>query len=167
MINIIKEFEINDAVFKQLLSQLSSKEYLWREHEGKWNLLEVVCHLYDEERDDFKTRFKSVLDDPDKPFPPIDPVGWVTDRNYSEQDFNTMVAKFLLERKASIAWLQSLENPPLENSYMHPKLGPMSGRFILSNWLAHDYLHIRQILRIKYNYLQYTSEQDLSYAGEW
>jgi len=167
MKNNIKEFEINGAVFRQLLSQLSGKEYLWREHEGKWNLLEIVCHLYDEERDDFRARLKSVLEDPEKPFPPIDPVGWVTERNYSERDFNTMLEKFLLERKESIAWLQSLNSPPIENAYMHPKLGPMSGRFILSNWIAHDYLHIRQILRIKYNYLQFTSGQDLSYAGEW
>ncbi len=167
MINIIREFEINSAVFKQLFSQLSRTEYLWREHEGKWNLLEVVCHLYDEERDDFRTRLKLVLDDPEKPFPPIDPVGWVTERNYEEQDLNTMLEKFLAERRSSIEWLQSLDKPPLENAYMHHKLGPMSGRFILSNWLAHDYLHIRQILRIKYNYLQFTSGQDLSYAGEW
>ena len=167
MRNIIEELEINGTVFKQLLSQLTDNEYLWREHDGKWNLLEVVCHLYDEERDDFRTRLKLVLDDPEKPFPPIDPVGWVTERNYLEQDFSTMLDKFLVERNKSIAWLKSLNNPPFDNAFMHPKLGPMSGRFIFANWLAHDYLHIRQILRIKYNYLQFTSGQNLSYAGEW
>jgi hypothetical protein len=38
---------------------------------------------------------------------------------------------------------------------------------IFANWLAHDYLHIRQILRLKYEYLKSISEEDLSYAGEW
>jgi len=163
----VEEFESNQNIFKNIFNACSDKEVLWREHDGKWNLLEVVCHLYDEERDDFRTRLKSVFDDPDKLFPPIDPVGWVTERKYSEKDFSRMLEKFLFERKESISWLRSLKNPSLENAFMHPKLGPMSGRFILSNWLAHDYLHIRQILRIKYNYLQYTSGQDLSYAGEW
>jgi hypothetical protein len=37
----------------------------------------------------------------------------------------------------------------------------------LHNWLAHDYLHIRQIIRIKYDYLKKTSGEILLYAGEW
>ena len=35
------------------------------------------------------------------------------------------------------------------------------------NWLAHDYLHIRQIIRLKFAYLQQLSKEDLSYAGNW
>jgi hypothetical protein len=163
----VKSFESNLIVFQTLFNSCSNEELQWRERLGKWNLLEIVCHLYDEERDDFRTRLRSVLENPENPFPPIDPVGWVTEHNYAEQDFKDMLKKFLEERESSVRWLKSLKNPPLENTYMHPKLGPMSGKYILSNWLAHDYLHIKQIIRVKYSYLQQLSGMDLNYAGEW
>ena len=31
---------------------------------------------------------------------------------------------------------------------MHPKAGPLSARLLLANWLAHDQLHVRQMLRV-------------------
>jgi hypothetical protein len=33
--------------------------------------------------------------------------------------------------------------------------------------MAHDLLHIRQITKLKYDYLKYLSGQGLSYAGDW
>lgn len=163
----IHSLSANKAVFENLFHGLPEVEYNWREREGKWNLLEVVCHLYDEEREDFRARVKSVLEYPELHFPKIDPVAWVTERNYAGQDYQSMLSKFLQERDASIAWLSNLKNPEWENAYDHPKVGPITARFLLANWVAHDYLHIRQINRIKYHYLQFHSGQSLDYAGEW
>ena len=78
-----------------------------------------------------------------------------------------MLQAFLQERTSSIKWLESLSSPQWDNAYEHPTIGPMSGAMILSNWLAHDYLHIRQITRLKYTYLKALSGQNLGYAGEW
>ena len=163
----LQSLTTNRDVFENLFSGLTPEEYTWREHEGKWNLLEVICHLHDEEREDFRARVSSVLEDPLKPWPKIDPVAWVTERKYGEQDIHVMLEKFLNEREATISWLTSLKNPQWNNAYQHPKVGPVSARFLLVNWVAHDYLHIRQITRIKYNYLKFTSGLGLDYAGEW
>ena len=38
---------------------------------------------------------------------------------------------------------------------------------MLTNWLAHDYLHIRQIIKLKFDFLKDQSDEHLSYAGEW
>jgi hypothetical protein len=38
---------------------------------------------------------------------------------------------------------------------------------LISNWLAHDYLHIRQINRYCYEMLQQNTRQNLKYAGDW
>jgi hypothetical protein len=73
----------------------------------------------------------------------------------------------LHERKNSLEWLQSLDKSAWENIYHHPKLGPMSATLILNNWLAHDYLHIRQITYNKYHYLKSNSLTPLDYAGTW
>ena len=47
------------------------------------------------------------------------------------------------------------------------KMGPLSARFFLENWLAHDFLHMRQINRRKYEYLRAHVGNALDYAGDW
>jgi hypothetical protein len=130
-------------------------------------MLEVICHLIDEEKEDFRIRVQYVLEDPTKPLPKFDPSGWVESRNYISQDFDAKAEEFSAERTKSIKWLESLENPQWNNTYDHPKLGPMSAYFFLANWLAHDYIHIRQFNRLAYEYHMDQSGIDLSYAGNW
>ena len=48
---IIQSLENNIAVFNSILSGASEKLQVWRAAPEKWNLLEIVCHLYDEECD--------------------------------------------------------------------------------------------------------------------
>jgi DinB superfamily len=165
--NCIRKLEKNADVFKDLLSEIPRDEYLWRYDEAKWCLLEVVCHLYDEEREDFRTRVRYALESSAAQPPRIDPVGWVHDRNYIKQDYQGMLNKFLEERELSVKWLMPIPPSRWDNSFNHPILGDVSAQFFLANWLAHDYLHIRQILRIKYLHLKISSDEDLKYAGEW
>ncbi len=157
----------NRQVFGALLLHQSEALYRWRPAPGKWNLLEIACHLLDEERFDFKARIRRIFEDVTLPFEPIDPPGWVISRNYAGQDYGTVVKELMEERKASETWLKSLRRAPWDNSHPHPTLGDMSARKLLHNWLAHDYLHIRQINRLLYARLQYLDEIDLSYAGDW
>ena len=84
-----------------------------------------------------------------------------------EQDFDQHLDAFLAERRASLHWLKHLSNPNWDNAYQHPKFGPLTANMFLSNWLAHDYLHMRQITRIKYQYVGKTSGESLRYAGTW
>jgi len=165
--NIINQLEQNKTLFYQLFNDLTKEAYLWKPSPEKWCMLEVICHLYDEEREDFRVRLKSTLETPDKALPMFDPVAWVSERKYIEQDYRDKIVDFLIEREASVKWLRSLENPKWENAFIHPKLGPLSAHHFISNWLAHDYLHIRQATKLKYGYLQVISGNDLSYAGDW
>ena len=102
---IIKRLITNQNVFAELLSHKTKAEYIWKPDNNSWCLLEVVCHLYDEEREDFRTRVQCTLESPERTLPGIDPVSWVTDRKYIEQDYDVMVASFLSERKKSTDWL--------------------------------------------------------------
>ena len=155
------------AVFSELLKGVSPEKALWKPQAEKWCLLEIVCHLYDEEREDFRARIASVLNDPSQVLKPIDPPGWVTERKYIEQNYEQVVQQLLDERTASIEWLNGLENPNWKQAYQHNHFGPMSGFYFLSNWLAHDYLHIRQIMKWQYDYLTAHCEDSLEYAGNW
>ncbi len=164
---ITNHLESNAEVFKTMLSSKSSQEYTWRPDKASWTLLEIICHLYDEERDDFRARVKNTLETPHLQPPSIDPPGWVQERDYAHQNFHERLEAFLAERKNSILWLRSLTNAPWKNVYSHPTAGRMTANAFLVNWLAHDYHHIRQINRRCYEYLREKSGVGLSYAGDW
>ena len=166
-LKIFGELARNEQVFSHLLKGVDKEQYHWKSHPDKWCLLEIVCHLYDEEREDFRARLKHVLETPNEPLPSIDPVAWVKDRKYLQQDYEDRLKSFLEERTMSVAWLKSLTDPAWYNAYRHPKFGAMTAKMFLTNWLAHDYLHIRQITRLKFEYLQQISAETLGYAGTW
>lgn len=157
----------NGDTFSALFEHCSDDFVHWKPHPDKWSLLEVTCHLYDEEREDFRARVNHILETPSEPMPPIHPQQWVTERHYAERDFREVAGLFLSERKNSLDWLNNLKDPKWGNAYIHPKVGPLSAQMILANWVAHDHLHIRQIIKLKYDYLQFVSGEDLNYAGTW
>lgn len=83
------------------------------------------------------------------------------------QGYQQMLHKFIAERENSISWLQSMENANWDNSYLHETKGELSARFFLTNWLAHDYLHMRQIIRQKFDYLVDKTKTSMDNAGKW
>jgi len=165
--NIIDALDMNEGIFRHILAPDLPMDILWRPAEDKWNLLEIVCHLRDEEIYDFRSRTEHVLEYPDMPMPKINPLNWVVEHEYAEQNFLEVVTEFIRERKHSINWLNNLHKPSWKNIYHHETLGELSAEKFLANWLAHDYLHIRQINRMHYLHLQSTSGTDLSYAGDY
>jgi hypothetical protein len=165
--HIIQQLSKNKGIFKEFLNGLSKEEYLWKPSPEKWCLLEIICHLYDEEREDFRQRTKHVLETPEQPLPMFDQIAWVLDRKYIQQDYSVMLAKFLKEREWSVEWLKSLKNSKWSNAYEHPKLGQITAGMFLANWLAHDYLHMRQLIKLKFDYLKQSTNESLTYAGNW
>jgi len=164
---LIEQLQENKTVFFDLLKDVKKDMYLWKQTPEKWCLLEILCHLYDEEREDFRFRTKWVLEKPFQTPPKFNPVSWVTERKYMEQDYHTMLISFIEEREQSIKWLKFLDNPKWKNYYEHQKKGKLTAKFFLTNWLAHDYLHMRQIIKLKYDYLEQQSGEMIDYAGIW
>lgn len=165
---VIRELERNHAVFAAILRDPPEGLIRFRPAPGKWNLLEIVNHLADEERDDFRTRVGLALARATEPWPPIDPEGWVSDRDYADRDYAASVRGFLNERLASLAWLKGLPDPDWAAASSHPRLGDMKAGVLLVNWLAHDYLHIRQVTALRYRFLATGMPPgSVDYAGNW
>lgn len=162
-----QQLEKNKNIIYSYLNGSSKEEYLWKQSVDKWNLLTIICHLYDEEREDFRTRFKNCIETPDQRPPQFDPTAWITDRKYAEQNFDEKLALFLLERDKSVSYLKSLRDVDMTQGYDYKNYGIANGNFFLANWLAHDYLHIKQITRLKYDYIKHVSGQKIDYAGKW
>ena len=122
--------------------------------------------MVDEEKDDFRTRLRLAIEEPDATWPPIDPEGWAAERKYNERDFKDSLSRWLNAREQSIAWLKSLGAPDWKSTGLHPKLGPISAELVLANWLAHDLLHIRQMVAVLWANLSVEVDPiGLDYAG--
>lgn len=165
--DIIDQLAKNGNVYQALLADDDADFYNWKPDPVKWSLLEIVSHLVDEEREDFRARISRVLQTPETAFEPIDPPGWVESRKYASNNFQEKANELVLERQKSIEWLRSLEDAQWLNGYNHEHFGRMTGTMLLSNWLAHDYLHIRQITRYHFEYLKEKCKVKLDYAGRW
>jgi len=166
---IIGRLERGAAAIAALAAMVSPQRARWKPAPEHWSILEVCCHLLDEEREDFRVRLRNTLEDPSRPWPALDLVGVAEKRKYNERDLASIVDEFVRERRASIAWLRSLpESTDFRTAYQHPKFGPIAAGDLLASWAAHDALHIRQIAKR----LHGMAADDapgfaIAYAGDW
>lgn len=165
---IITRLKANAAVFQAQCRDVPEKQARWKPAPGKWSILEVMNHLADEETDDFRTRVDLTLHSPGKAWPAIDPPAWAVERKYNERDLAETVVRFVEERANSVTWLEQLEGPQWDLAYEHPVFGTITAGRVLTSWLAHDHIHIRQINRLQREYLvTEVSDYPADYAGDW
>jgi hypothetical protein len=163
----IKIFESNIQVFQNISTSYPAEIIKWKPSPEKWCLLEIINHLYDEEREDFRARLKNILNNKTE-WDPIRPSEWVTERKYMERNLKESLNDFISERKQSIEWLNTINDSDLDITVSHHKFGDFNARQMLASWLAHDILHLRQILRLQYLYLEQSIKPNtLDYAGGW
>ncbi len=136
---------------------------------GAWSVLEIVCHLGDEEVDDFRARLTFLLEGKSGAWPAIHPDAWARERRYNEKDLRAAVARFTDERRTSIGWLRSLPAAvDWSRAYQHPELGPIRAGDLLASWAAHDALHLRQIAKRLWELASRDAPgYQTAYAGEW
>ncbi len=164
----ITQLRAGGAAISALLTGWTNEAVRWRADPASWSLLEVACHLLDEEREDFRQRIELTFHTPETEWPPIDPEGWVTARNYNSRDFAAVVADFQAERQASLDWLAALQAPDLERARRHPQGFVLRAGDLLAAWVAHDSLHLRQIIELRYALTaRRAAPFSVEYAGEW
>ncbi len=160
--------ERNREVFRALVAGVSDDEAARKPDLGRWSLREIVGHLADEERLDFRKRIDLLLHYPGEAWPPIDPEGWVTARKYNERPLADAFADFEAERLESLAWLAGLDGPDWEAVYHHPQGFDLRAGDLLASWLAHDALHLRQIVGLRFDAGGLlTAPYSTDYAGTW
>jgi hypothetical protein len=131
-------------VLEGLGADLDDATWRARPAPAEWAPIEIVCHLRDEETEDFGARVGVVLDG-GTAFVPIDPAGWVEARRYREADPAAALAALRGARAAHLARLAGVDAERLQASVPHPRLGPLSGLDLVVAWAAHDQLHLRQL----------------------
>lgn len=163
----IARLETNSKSIHQLLSGVSDEQAKWKPDDETWSILEVINHLYDEEQFDFRVRLDFILHKPEIDPPEIDPGGWVNAHKYNSHELASSVNNFLQERENSLEWLRSLNSLDWEASYT-AAWGSIRAGDMFAAWVAHDLLHLRQIVELHY---AWTTKQiqpyHANYAGAW
>ena len=164
---LYQELQNSTEMFRALLSGITQEDAQIKPNPESWSMLEVVCHLYDEEREDFREHLDFILHRQNEEWHRINPQGWVTERKYNEQDLGESQAKFFEERKKSLEWLKGLSSANWETNYTS-QFGSMKAGDMFASWVAHDNLHIRQLVELRRMRIENISKPyEIEYAGDW
>ena len=161
------ELQDGAEMIRALLTGISQEDAQIRPTPESWSILEVACHLYDLEREDFREHLDFILHRQDEEYHVIDPQAWVKERRYNEQDFQAMQEKFFAERWKSLEWLKKLSKADWDSTYTS-EYGSMTAGEMFSSWVAHDNLHIRQLVELRRARIErITKPYPIEYAGDW
>ena len=162
-----RELAYGVEIVRQLVAGVSQAEARFKPTPETWSILEVVCHLYDEEREDFRPRLDIALHRPEEKWQKIDPSGWITTRKYNDRDLVQTLDGLLTEREESLSWLHGLSAPNWDAEYPGPS-GPIKAGDLLASWVAHDNLHTRQLVELRRSrLLAMVAPYSVRYAGDW
>ncbi|HSG08715.1 MAG TPA: DinB family protein [Longimicrobiales bacterium] len=158
----------NAKIFDALIRHVEPEQARWKPAPDQWSIQEVTAHLAEEEVLDFRTRLDLTLHHPGTEWPRIDPQRWVTERGYNAWDPEDTLDRFLAERSRSLAWLEEIPAPDWERAYQHPRFGAIRAGELMTSWVAHDLIHLRQLTRLHRQYLvDVVSPWSAAYAGNW
>lgn len=169
---LISRLDHFDGVLRAVVGCFQGDDTRWRPDASSWSALEIVCHLADEEAEDFRTRTLMTLGSPGASWPPIDPEGWAGAREYRSRDLEAELDRFCRERRESVRLLRGLGQVDWSATHTHPKHGDFTAASMLASWAAHDALHLRQLAKR----LHQLATRDLGelggdggtrYAGTW
>lgn len=164
---LYQELSYSTEMMRALLTGISQEESQIKPNPESWSILEVICHLYDEEREDFREHLDFILNRQNEEWHRIDPEGWVTEREYNKQNINEVQKKFFAERWKSLEWLRGLSQADWETTYTS-QFGSMRAGDMFACWVAHDNLHVRQLTELRRNWIErITQPYDIEYAGDW
>jgi DinB family protein len=132
------------AVLERLTAGLDDAAWRARPAPAEWAPIEIVCHLRDEEAEDFVARLRVALAG-GSAFAPIDPEAWVVARRYREDDPARALATLRQRREANLTFLATVAPDDLHRAVTDSQGRSLSGQDLLAAWAAHDRLHVAQL----------------------
>jgi hypothetical protein len=133
------------ALLGSLLAGLDASTWRARPAPDEWAPVEIVCHLRDEEAEDFGARVRVILAGGDR-FEPIDPERWAVERQYREADPAAALLAFRRLRAENLALLADARAEDLGRAVAQPSGELLSGLDLVVAWVTHDRLHLHQIV---------------------
>ena len=162
--NLLQSFEILErtpGVYRALLSGLSDDWAHSNEGGESWSAYDIVGHLIHGEKTDWMPRVAIIMGNTEnKTFVPFDRFAQFQDSK--GKTLGQLLDEFQNLRKENLHKLKELNltEEDLDRKGVHPDLGEVSLRQLLSTWTIHDLGHLNQVSRVMVK--QYKEE-----VGPW
>lgn len=154
----MKSFDINEAIDvlettpRVLTVLFGNLPESWIDaHEGPntWSPFDILGHLIHGEKTDWIPRTRIILEDgTSNPFPPFDRTAQFEESK--GKSLSELLDEFRELREQNIEFLrrQELTDVDFAKTGIHPDLGEVTLKQLLSTWVVHDLSHLRQIARV-------------------
>jgi hypothetical protein len=145
----IELLQTTPSILRAWLDQLPQDWVLSNEGEDTWSPFDVVGHLIHGEKTDWIARAEIILsDEADREFTPFDRFAMFEDSK--GKTIHELLSEFEDLRRQNFERLRSLQisESDFDKTGLHPNLGVVTLRQLISTWVAHDLDHIGQIAGI-------------------
>ena len=158
---IIRQLDLQGQAIRMLAQTFSEEQADWKPSAETWSLREVMEHLYNEERLDFRRHLKGMFGELKPPA-----------QRLEVESAREGLEGFLAERQASLGYLAGLREPDwgIRKEF---RFGPnetmtLSAGDMLVSWVEHDILHLRQVVELMHACNAREASADaVTYAGGW
>ena len=144
----LKTMQDNLTIYKNVLSNLSSKQSKLRLAAGGWSIEEIVCHLSKFESI-FLARVQLVIKEnmPDLAVASTKPKE-LTSTKHKNMSLADCLKEYELNRIKSIEYIEQINPNDLSKIGIHPQYGQLSLLELILRFSAHDVNHLKQITNI-------------------
>jgi hypothetical protein len=112
----------------------------------EWCVKDVIGHLIEAERRGFAGRISVVLESDAPLLEGWDPAEVARGRHDAVKDVESLIGELLTLREAGAVLVARLTAEEFRRIGRHPKVGDLSVRDVLQEWVYHDANHLKQIL---------------------
>jgi uncharacterized damage-inducible protein DinB len=145
----ISILEVTPSILHAWLGSLPQQWLLTNNGEGTWSPYDIVGHLIHGEKTDWMPRAEIILSDREnRDFEPFDRFAMFEDSQ--GKSIQELLDDFNHLRRSSVERLHAL-HPTVsdyEKTGIHPTLGEVTLRQLLSTWAVHDLNHLGQIAQV-------------------
>ena len=162
--NLTESINILERTPAVLIAMLSGLPHDWihnNEGENTWSPYDIVGHFIHGEKTDWIPRARIILgDQKTKLFESFD--RFAQFRDSGDKSLVDLLIEFKTLREKNISALKSMNIQDEHFNYVgiHPELGRVTLKQLLSTWVVHDLSHINQISRVM-------AKQYRDQAGPW
>jgi hypothetical protein len=134
------------ALLEAEIRALGDDEARWHPAPGEWCVNECLGHIIEAEKRGFHGRIVRTLEQDRPSDQGWDQVAVARERKDCERMAMSLFMELMGLRHTSVEMVKALRPDQLDRACMHAKVGELTVRWLLQEWVHHDRNHTKQIL---------------------
>jgi len=142
--DLLKQLAATPSRIRQLIGT-SSENLRYKPADGRFSILENVCHLRDIEIEGYSDRIKRILEEDSPELSDIDGGRLAMERDYNNQDLMPALDTFIEARSGNVAGLRNIDPKELEKVGKLEGVGQVTLERLLEMMIEHDEGHLAEL----------------------